>query len=70
MRLFDLHCDTIIECYKQKVPLRENRLRRLPDLHPQDCIQCGCCSYICPAGIPLIELVRQAGEALEKGGTA
>ena len=27
MRLFDLHCDTIIECYKQKVPLRENRLQ-------------------------------------------
>ena len=27
MRLFDLHCDTIIECYKQGVPLRENKLQ-------------------------------------------
>ena len=50
--------------------LRENQLRKLPALHPQDCIECGCCSYICPAGKPLIELVRQAGELLEKGGTA
>ena len=48
--------------------LREKQTHKLPALHPQDCIQCGCCSYICPAGIPLIELVRQAGELLEKGG--
>ena len=48
--------------------LRENQTHKLPGLHPQDCIQCGCCSYICPASIPLIELVRQAGEFLEKGG--
>ena len=33
-------------------------------------MECGCCSYICPAGIPLLELVRQAGELLEKGGRA
>ena len=50
--------------------LRDKQLHKLPALHPEDCIACGCCSYICPAGIPLIELVRQAGELPERGGTA
>ena len=48
--------------------LRLNELHRLPKLHPQDCIECGCCSYICPARIPLLERVRQAREILAKGG--
>lgn len=48
--------------------VRQGELHKLPRLHPQDCMECGCCSYICPAGIPLLELVRQAGELLEKGG--
>ena len=48
--------------------LRQNELHRLPRLHPQDCSECGCCSYICPARIPLLELVRQARELLEEGG--
>ena len=50
--------------------VRQGELHKLPQLHPQDCMECGCCSYICPAGIPLLELVRQAGELLEKGGRA
>ena len=45
-------------------------LASLDRLHLMDCMECGCCSYICPAGIPLLELVRQAGELLEKGGRA
>lgn len=49
--------------------LRQGELHKLPKLHPQDCMECGCCSYICPANIPLLELVRQAGTLLqEKGG--
>jgi electron transport complex protein RnfC len=48
--------------------LRQNELHKLPDLHPEDCMDCGCCSYICPARIPLLELVRQARDILQKGG--
>ena len=48
--------------------VRQGEIHKLPRLHPQDCMECGCCSYICPAGIPLLELVRQAGELMEKGG--
>ena len=25
-----------------------------------DCIECGCCSYLCPARIPLVQLLRYA----------
>ena len=26
----------------------------------QDCIECGCCLYSCPANIPLLDMIRQA----------
>jgi electron transport complex protein RnfC len=22
------------------------------------CMECGCCAYVCPAGIPLVQLMR------------
>ena len=47
---------------------RQNDLVRLARLHPQDCIACGCCSFICPANIPLVEQVTQAKAAIEEGG--
>ena len=50
--------------------LRRNELAKLSRLNPRDCIACGCCSYVCPARIPLVELVLRAGELLEKGGIA
>ena len=28
--------------------------------HALDCIECGCCSYICPCKRPLVESIRQA----------
>ncbi len=28
--------------------------------HVMDCIECGCCSYICPAGRPLVQHMRRA----------
>ena len=32
-----------------------DRRRELARLNLFDCIQCGCCSYICPAKLPLTE---------------
>jgi electron transport complex protein RnfC len=29
-----------------------------------DCIECGCCSYTCPAAIPLVQTIRQAKGAI------
>ncbi len=28
--------------------------------HVMDCIECGCCSYVCPAGRPLVQHMRRA----------
>ena len=33
-------------------------------LHVTDCIECGCCGYICPARIPLVQSFRMAKAAL------
>nr|VFJ73396.1 MAG: electron transport complex protein RnfC [Candidatus Kentron sp. FW] len=30
------------------------------DFHLNDCFECGCCSYVCPAGIPLVQYFRIA----------
>ena len=34
--------------------LEQDQPRKLPVLHPQDCISCGCWSFVCPARIPLM----------------
>ncbi len=35
---------------------------KLLKLYPQDCIQCGACAAVCPSQIPLLSVMRQAGE--------
>ena len=32
----------------------------------KDCIECGCCSYVCPSDIPLVEHYRIAKSALKQ----
>jgi electron transport complex protein RnfC len=34
--------------------------------HLDDCFECGCCSYICPSNIPLVQYVRVAKGALRE----
>jgi len=31
-----------------------------------DCIECGCCTYVCPAGIPLVQHIRNAKNILKE----
>ncbi|MGO5023716.1 electron transport complex subunit RsxC [Lawsonibacter sp. LCP25S3_G6] len=50
--------------------LKANDLAALAKLHPEDCNACGCCSFICPAQIPLVETVTLAKNTLREGGTA
>ena len=47
--------------------LKANDLTALAKLHPEDCNACGCCSFICPAQIPLVETVSLAKNTLAKG---
>ncbi|MFU8891689.1 MAG: electron transport complex subunit RsxC [Anaerosomatales bacterium] len=38
--------------------------------HALDCIECGCCSYVCPTRRPLVQLIRRAKQVLlEKGAS-
>jgi electron transport complex protein RnfC len=29
-----------------------------------DCIECGCCTYTCPASLPLVQAIRYAKAAI------
>lgn len=49
--------------------IRRNQPDRLPGLHTEDCLECGCCTYVCPSHIPLLDLMRQA-KAMARGGEA
>ena len=36
------------------------------EYHVDDCIECGCCSYICPSNRPIVQQIRHAKAALRK----
>ena len=48
-----------------RIALRDGNLRRLRRMHPEDGMECGCCSYICPSNIPLVDVVRSARSVLK-----
>ncbi len=37
---------------------RREDLEGLRELHAPDCIECGCCAYVCPAGRHLVQSIR------------
>lgn len=47
--------------------LAENeRFEEAKRYHLLDCVECGCCTYICPARRPLVHLIKYAKAALRK----
>jgi electron transport complex protein RnfC len=34
--------------------------------HLKDCIECGCCSFVCPSSIPLVQYFRIAKSILRE----
>lgn len=40
------------------------------DWHLMDCFECGCCTYVCPAHIPLVQRFRVAKASVRKAGRA
>ena len=48
--------------------LEDRDLTRLSKYHLEDCNACGCCSFICPAQIPLVETVAQAASFVKREG--
>jgi electron transport complex protein RnfC len=50
-----------------RLALEHQDLKKLARFHLEDCNSCGCCSFICPAQIPLVETVNHASIFLKKG---
>jgi electron transport complex protein RnfC len=48
----------------------EERMQTLKDLCVNLCVECGCCSYVCPANRPLMENNRTAKNALKRYNAA
>ena len=47
----------------------EKDTERLEELYVQSCMECGVCSYVCPAKRPLVHAIRLAKKTLrERGG--
>ena len=46
--------------------LEERDMEKLKKFHLEDCNACGCCSFICPAQIPLVETIAQAKGLLRR----
>jgi len=43
---------------------RLEQMERAAELGALDCIECGCCSYDCPAALPLVQSIRTAKAAI------
>lgn len=39
--------------------VKKEKWDELEKYHIMDCFECGCCSYVCPSKIPLVQLIKQ-----------
>ncbi|MEA1964820.1 MAG: electron transport complex subunit RsxC, partial [Candidatus Aerophobetes bacterium] len=46
--------------------IKNERWQELKDYNIMDCIECGCCSYVCPSKIPIVHLIKQGKLELRK----
>ena len=49
---------------------RAGRFDEMVGYHAKDCVECGSCSYACPSGIPIVQLIRVAKGALREQALA
>ncbi|MEJ2203831.1 MAG: electron transport complex subunit RsxC [Gemmatimonadota bacterium] len=47
-----------------------SRYEEMVDLHLNDCMLCGCCSYVCPSNIPLSQMFALGKSALKRKQSA
>ena len=38
--------------------VKNSKWESLRDYHIMDCMECGCCTYVCPARIPIVQLIK------------
>ncbi len=44
----------------------KNKLDKVEELYIADCMECGACSYTCPARIPLVQYIKEGKSAIRK----
>jgi electron transport complex protein RnfC len=59
-------CPMGIEPYLIMAMVEKEKCEFLDDCHINDCMECGCCSYICPANRPLLDYIRLGKTRLKK----
>ena len=50
--------------------VKKERWDSLKDYSVMDCIECGCCSYVCPSKIPLVHYIKLGKLQVQKGTTS
>lgn len=61
-------CPMMLEPYMIGVFANVRDWDRCEEYHALDCIECGCCAFVCPARRPLVPLVRRGKAALMARG--
>jgi electron transport complex protein RnfC len=59
-------CPVGIEPYLIMAMVEKEKCEFLDDCHINDCMECGSCSYICPANRPLLDYIRLGKVRLKK----
>lgn len=61
-------CPMMLEPYAIGIYANRTEWDGADRYHALDCIECGCCSYVCPTRRPLVQLIRGAKQALLQRG--
>lgn len=59
-------CPMCLEPYLLMPLAQQNKFDMLEIAHVMDCIECGSCSYTCPASRPLLDYIRQGKSSVGK----
>ena len=66
--MFKKNCRTeTMQEIRRILPFVKEDTEMLTDYYLNDCMECGCCSFVCPGKLPLTETFVQAKHML-KGG--
>ena len=49
---------------------RKDDADQLARLHVSDCIECGCCAYICPGRLPLVQSIKSGKTKAQQAAAA
>ena len=59
------HCPVFLNPIRLANLQEKNRLAEMEEENIMDCIECGSCSYVCPAKRPLIQRITLGKKALQ-----